>query len=254
MHDVRCREGHDRARTLHVSDGAETSAHSITSVRGRVRNAAPRIRSARAHRGRRYSPFGDRSFSLLGKSRGALLALAWVRLSGSPWRDIGYSKPKSWIAAVVIGVVFGVLLKFLLKAVLLPLLAADPANQAFRFLRGNRGVLPAAIWTMLMAGFGEETVFRGFLFERLNKLIGSSISAKVFTVLFTSACFAGAHYSLQGVVGVQQAAVTGLALGTAFALTGQIWIPMIAHAAFDLTALAIIYWNLEAAVAHLIFK
>jgi hypothetical protein len=29
---------------------------------------------------------------------------------------------------------------------------------------------------------------------------------------------------------------------------------MIAHAAFDLTALAIIYWNLEAAVAHLIFK
>jgi hypothetical protein len=185
---------------------------------------------------------------------GALLALAWVRLSGSPWRDIGYSKPKSWIAAVVIGVVFGVLLKFLLKAVLLPLLAADPANQAFRFLRGNRGVLPAAIWTMLMAGFGEETVFRGFLFERLNKLIGSSISAKVFTVLFTSACFAGAHYSLQGVVGVQQAAVTGLALGTAFALTGQIWIPMIAHAAFDLTALAIIYWNLEAAVAHLIFK
>jgi membrane protease YdiL (CAAX protease family) len=95
-----------------------------------------------------------------------------VRLSGSPWRDIGYSKPKSWIAAVVIGVVFGVLLKILLKAVLLPLLAADPANQAFRFLRGNRGVLPAAIWTMLMAGFGEETVFRGFLFERLNKLIG----------------------------------------------------------------------------------
>ena len=29
---------------------------------------------------------------------------------------------------------------------------------------------------------------------------------------------------------------------------------MFAHAAFDLTALAIIYWNLESAVAHLIFK
>ncbi len=29
---------------------------------------------------------------------------------------------------------------------------------------------------------------------------------------------------------------------------------MIAHAAFDLTALAMIYWNLETTVAHLIFR
>ncbi len=185
---------------------------------------------------------------------GALLALAWVRLSRTPWRDVGYSKPKNRIVTVAIGVVFGVLLKLLMKAIVLPLLGADPTNEAFRFLRGNRAVLPAAIWTMLVAGFGEETVFRGFLFERLDKLIGSSAWATVFTVLFTSACFAGAHYSLQGIVGVQQAAMTGLALGTAFALTGQIWIPMIAHAVFDLTALAIIYWNLEGAVAHFIFK
>ena len=29
---------------------------------------------------------------------------------------------------------------------------------------------------------------------------------------------------------------------------------MFAHAAFDLTALATIYWNLESEVAHLFFK
>jgi hypothetical protein len=29
---------------------------------------------------------------------------------------------------------------------------------------------------------------------------------------------------------------------------------IIAHAAFDLTALAMIYWNLESKVAHLLFK
>jgi hypothetical protein len=29
---------------------------------------------------------------------------------------------------------------------------------------------------------------------------------------------------------------------------------MFAHTAFDLTALAIIYWNLEVQVAHLVFK
>jgi len=29
---------------------------------------------------------------------------------------------------------------------------------------------------------------------------------------------------------------------------------MFAHAAFDLTAIALIYWNLESAVAHFVFK
>jgi membrane protease YdiL (CAAX protease family) len=48
--------------------------------------------------------------------------------------------------------------------------------------------------------------------------------------------------------------ITGLVFGTIFALTGRIFFPMVAHAAFDLLALAMIYWNLEADVAHLIFK
>ena len=42
--------------------------------------------------------------------------------------------------------------------------------------------------------------------------------------------------------------------GAIFAFTGQIWMVMCAHAAFDLMAVAIIYWNLEAAVAHLVFR
>ena len=39
-------------------------------------------------------------------------------------------------------------------------------------------------------------------------------------------------------------------LRTIFAVTGRIWMLMFAHAAFDLTPLAIIYWNLKSAVAH----
>jgi membrane protease YdiL (CAAX protease family) len=73
-------------------------------------------------------------------------------------------------------------------------------------------------------------------------------------VLLTSTVFALAHYSNQGLAGVEQAAITGLVFGTIFAVTGRLWMLMCAHAAFDLTALAIIYWNLESAVAHLVFK
>lgn len=106
---------------------------------------------------------------------------------------------------------------------------------------------------MFGAGFGEETVFRGYLFERLGKLLGRGI-AKAAIVLLTSALFSAAHYPDQGLPGVEQAAFTGLVFRTIFAITTRIWLPMVAHAAFDVAAVAIIYWNLESKVAHLLFK
>ena len=38
------------------------------------------------------------------------------------------------------------------------------------------------------------------------------------------------------------------------AVTGELWMLMIAHAAFDLTAVVLIYNNLETSVAHWVFK
>src|SRR5581483_10933061 len=114
-------------------------------------------------------------------------------------------------------------------------------------------MLPAAVWAMLVAGFGEETLFRGYLFERSARLFGWRPAIKVTTVLLTSALFAGAHYADQGLMGVEQAAVTGVVFGAIFAYTGSIFLVMSAHAAFDLTALAIIYWDVESKLAHLVF-
>ena len=73
-------------------------------------------------------------------------------------------------------------------------------------------------------------------------------------MLITAVWFGLAHYSLQGLAGVEQATIVGLVFGTIFAVTGRIWMLIVAHAAFDLTALAMIYWNLESKVAHLLFK
>lgn len=185
----------------------------------------------------------------------ALLVLVWTRLSRTPWREIGYTRPKSWIRSLIVGVAFGTLFKFMMKAIVMPLLGADPMNQAYHYLVGNRAALPAAVLTMIfVAGFGEETVFRGYLFERLGKLLGPSPAAGIVIVIVTAAMFASLHYFGQGLAGFQQAAITGLVFGTVFAVTGRIWMLMCAHAAFDLTAVAIIYWNLESPVAHLIFK
>ena len=185
---------------------------------------------------------------------GAPLVLLWAWRSRTPWREIGLARPDNWALTVASGLVFGIALKFAMKAVVMPLLGADPVNQAFRFLTGNTAMLPVATWGMFVAGFGEETVFRGFLFERLSKLLGTGAAATVVIVLITSAWFGLAHYGFQGVAGVQQATIVGLFFGGIFALTGRLWMLMIAHTAFDLTALAMIYLNLETAVARLVFR
>jgi hypothetical protein len=104
------------------------------------------------------------------------------------------------------------------------------------------------------AGFGEETVFRGYMFERLGKLFGPGVWARTFIVLLTAGWFGLAHYPVQGLAGAEQATIVGLVFGTIFAVTGRIWMLMCAHAAFDLTALAIIYRNLESDVARFVFK
>lgn len=185
----------------------------------------------------------------------AILVLAWVRWSRTPWREIGYVRPRSWIVIVAVGIAFGIAFKFLMKAIVMPLFGAPPVNQAFHYLVGNTAALPAAIFAMIVgAGFGEETVFRGYMFERFGKLLGSAAWARVIIVLLTSVWFGLSHYFLQGIAGVEQATIFGLVFGTIFAVTGRIWMLMIAHAAFDLTALAIIYWDLESRVAHLVFR
>jgi len=185
----------------------------------------------------------------------ALLVLLWARASRTPWRELGFVLPRSWIESLLVGVLFGAAFKLVMKAVVMPLLGAPPQNEAYQYLVGNRAALPAIVLAVTVgAGFGEEAVFRGYLFERLGKLFGSDAVARAAIVLLTSGLFGLAHYRDQGVPGVEQAVVTGLVFGSIFAATGRLWTLIFAHAAFDLIAVAIIYWGLESKLAHLIFQ
>jgi len=193
--------------------------------------------------------------NLIVKPLSAVLVLPWVMLSRTPWREIGYVRPKSWAREIAIGVVFGGLFKLVMKALVMPLFGAPAINPAFHYLAGNTAALPGILLAvMISAGFGEETFYRGYLFERFGKLFGASVIAKIAIVVITAAWFGAVHFPKQGLAGVEQAMIGGLVFGAIFAVTGRIWMLMIAHAAFDITAVAMIYWDLESYVAHLIFK
>jgi len=185
----------------------------------------------------------------------ALLVLAWARRSGTPWREIGLARPRSWPATILVGIAFGAAFKLVMKALVMPLLGAPPINPAYHYLAGNTAALPGALYLILIgAGFGEELFFRGFLFERLGRLLGPSWPAKAAIVSVTSLWFGLDHLQVQGIAGMEQAAIVGLVLGTIYAVTGRLWLLIAAHAAFDLTALAIIYWDVEAQVATFVFR
>jgi membrane protease YdiL (CAAX protease family) len=213
-----------------------------------------------ARRLRGFGPVGLLAFvaislgNLLFQPLTAIGVLVWARLSQTPWSAIGLARPRSWPAVLALGAGFGIALKLVLKAVVLPLLGADPINHAYHYLAGNTAAALLAIPMMIVyAGLGEEIYFRGFLFERLGALIGQRPAAKALTVIATAVFFGSLHYPDQGLAGAEQATIVGLLYGAIYARTGRLWLLISAHAAFDLTALAIIYWELETAVAHLLF-
>lgn len=215
----------------------------------------------RAERLRGFGPLGLLAIvliltgNLLFVPLSAILVLLWARASRTPWRDIGFVRPRSWIASLALGVVLGSAFKLVMKAIVMPLLGAPPTNAAYQHLVGNTAALPVMLYLVIIgAGFGEETVFRGYLFERLGKLFRPGVWSKALIVGLTALFFGVVHYAEQGMPGVEQATIVGLVFGTIYAITGRIWMLMVAHAAFDLTAVAIIYGGWERAVAQLIFK
>jgi membrane protease YdiL (CAAX protease family) len=186
---------------------------------------------------------------------GAIAALAWTWRSRTPWSAVGFARPASWGRSLAAGIAIGVALKFALKAVVMPLLGAPAVNATYHSLTGNTAALPGMIVMILVvAAFGEETFYRGWLFERFGALLGTRWPARIAALLITTTLFAAAHLRDQGLPGAEQAALTGLVVGALYLRTRQLWVPMFAHAAYDLTALALIYWNLEERVAHLLFK
>ena len=84
--------------------------------------------------------------------------LAWAWRSRTPWREIGYVRPRRWLRIVVIGLFLGSVFKLLMKAIVMPLLGAPAINPAYHYLSGNRAALPGIVLPVIVgAGFGEVT-------------------------------------------------------------------------------------------------
>ena len=177
-----------------------------------------------------------------------LATCAWLlHRRGQRWRDLGLVRPIPWRRTIfwTIGL--------FMAAMLLPALLAGPlANSlgftpqrldAFADLRGNLGVyllllIPVG-WGA--AAFGEELIYRGFIFERLTQALGGSRLAQASALLLQAGLFALGHTYL-GPRGMLNAALLGLLSGGAYIASGRLLWPLIfAHAAVDSIGLTALY-------------
>ncbi|MDB5446566.1 MAG: Abortive infection protein [Phenylobacterium sp.] len=178
-----------------------------------------------------------------------LLATVLLRRRGGRWRDLGLRRPgRPWLAPVLVigGFVGGELAAGVTAQLLFPLLHLT-APAVPPFLQRAQGHLGEYLYWMIpvtwgSAAFGEEMLFRGFVLDRLDELLGRrAIGA---AVLLQGLLFGAAHAYL-GASGAIIAGVLGLVLGSAFVLGGRnLWPCIVIHGLVDSTSITAVFLGL----------
>ncbi|MBX3177672.1 MAG: CPBP family intramembrane metalloprotease [Candidatus Hydrogenedentes bacterium] len=103
--------------------------------------------------------------------------------------------------------------------------------------------LPELLLISVLAGVGEEALFRGVLQPLLTEYIGLPLALILVSLLFGLLHCISIPY-------VVFASLLGAAFGALYASTGNILVPAVAHASYDFAALVYgVYWRRNAGSA-----
>src|SRR5260370_30353013 len=165
-----------------------------------------------------------------------LLLLAWIslRLRRVQWTQIGFTRYRTWATTLVLGVSYGVGLElfdlFGKQPFLTHLMGKPPDLSSFPAVRGNFKsalVIIALIW--IVAAFGEELVYRGYLMNRIADLGRGTRTAWIVSLFLISALFGFSHYQ-QGITGIIEEGSDWLILGWRdLACRRNLAIPIVPH-------------------------
>jgi membrane protease YdiL (CAAX protease family) len=182
----------------------------------------------------------------------ALSALAigfvvWrVRSSGAGFGAIGLARPESIPATFAMGLLawFGVALVAGATNLALQSFGFQADLEALRFVHGNRIAyfkLLGVAWAT--AAFGEEIIFRGYLFHRLEVGFGGGRRATAGALILQALIF-GLGHAYQGAAGMLLTGVIGLCLaGAMLRFKRNLWVVIIAHGVVDTLGLTLLYYR-----------
>ncbi|MGR9093390.1 MAG: CPBP family intramembrane glutamic endopeptidase [Gammaproteobacteria bacterium] len=179
-------------------------------------------------------PWGEEARGVIAVLVGAAAAVALTLLRGGTLAELGFRRPRRW--ATVPLWAFAIFVGFVLAQNAAPLLVAafvdlpQPDMSRYDYVRGNVGAaVSLAIVLPITAAIPEEILYRGFLIERLSRLLAGARGAPVFAVLIQALIFGSVHFQW-GIGGVFATAIMGAVWGFAYLLCGRnLWIVIIAH-------------------------
>ena len=177
-----------------------------------------------------------------------LLLLGWIslRVRGLRWRSVGLTRYRTWKSTLAWGVAAGILLEafqlFVSQPLLVRWLGKKPDLELFRSLTGNLQVtLLFIVLAWVLAAFGEEMVYRGYLMNRVAGLLHRWRGAWVLSLILVHVGFGLAH-AYQGITGVLDEGLMGLLLGLMYLRTGRnLAVPIVAHGVQDTIDLVLIF-------------
>ena len=160
----------------------------------------------------------------------------WVR--GVSWKQVGFTRYRSWTTTLLLGIATGVGLEafdlFGKQPLLARIMGKPPDLSGFLAVRGNLGYAVfaiALIW--ILAAYGEELVYRGYMMNRVAEVAGGTPGAWVVSLLVISALFGFSHYA-QGLTGIMEEGSDGLILGLMYlGFRRNLAVPIVAHGVCD---------------------
>ena len=177
-----------------------------------------------------------------------LVAFGWIslRVRGLRWRSVGLEKYKTWKATLALGLAAGVALEafelFVSQPFLIKVLHKKPDLDVFRSLQGNlKLTLLFIVLAWILAAFGEEMVYRGYLMNRVADLFNRTRRAWIISLIAVHVGFGLAHL-YQGATGVVDEGLMGLLLGIIYLRTGRnLAVPIVAHGVQDTIDFVLIF-------------
>jgi len=177
-----------------------------------------------------------------------LLLLAWIslRLRKVQWKQIGFTRYRTWATTLLLGGACGVGLElfdlFGKQPLLTRLLGKPPDLSSFTAVRGNVKfalAMIALVWAL--GAFGEELVYRGYLMNRVADLGRGTRTGWIVSLFLTSALFGFIHYQ-QGLTGIIEEGSDGLILGLMYlASRRNLAIPIVAHGVCDTIDITLLF-------------
>lgn len=173
---------------------------------------------------------------LVGRMALLILICTWLlRRGGERWADVGLRRPPRWWLVpllVVGGLVLIVTMSIFLVNTIFPLIGLLPPHVKSSEITDD---LPEFLFFMIVTGwgtaaFGEEMLLRGFILDRIRKVLGSAgIGALLLAVVMQALLF-GLFHVHQGLGGVLLTGTIGIVLGLVWLVGGRnLWACILLH-------------------------